>query len=337
MGINIGDIFDDPDMGGPAALQYKGTWNASTNTPTLSDDTGEQGDFYIVSVAGTQDLGSGSIEFLLGDWALHNGSVYEKVPNAAPLEEEYKVTRDLGNAGLDYVEIGSFQQTQGTFCFIIAVASLSTEIRGSDYYLVMGEYNQTSGAWQKVFPLFSQEDHSQLVANINNDTLSLRLIAITSSTGSVSYSVRMLDLAKGDAVFTPSSGSGSMSFPSAVFETALIEQSGGIIKTYGDMNMNSNSILSVTDPTQPQSAATKNYVDVTHGGVADVHHAKYTDAEAQAAVKYKADVSCAGATPVQTDFSAWSVGDRGIGIGTGGKIFLVYKDGASSIKYVELS
>lgn len=53
-------------------LQYKGAWNASTNTPTLTDGVGNNGDFYRVSVAGTQNLGSGSIEFTLGDEVRYN-------------------------------------------------------------------------------------------------------------------------------------------------------------------------------------------------------------------------------------------------------------------------
>ena len=46
---------------------YLGTWNASTNTPTLADGTGTSGDVYRVSVAGTQNLGSGNISFEIGD------------------------------------------------------------------------------------------------------------------------------------------------------------------------------------------------------------------------------------------------------------------------------
>jgi hypothetical protein len=64
---------------------YKGTWNASTNTPTLADGAGNTGDFYKVSVSGTQDLGSGSITFNAGDWVFYNGSVWEKVDNSEPL------------------------------------------------------------------------------------------------------------------------------------------------------------------------------------------------------------------------------------------------------------
>lgn len=64
-------------------LEYKGTWNASTNTPTLADGTGNTGDLYRVSVAGTQDLGSGSIIFEVGDYVVYNGATWEKWDNAS--------------------------------------------------------------------------------------------------------------------------------------------------------------------------------------------------------------------------------------------------------------
>jgi hypothetical protein len=43
---------------------YQGVYNASTNTPTLADGVGTKGYYYVVSVAGTQNLGSGPIDFL---------------------------------------------------------------------------------------------------------------------------------------------------------------------------------------------------------------------------------------------------------------------------------
>lgn len=63
----------------PAALMiYKGTWNVSTNTPTLADGTGVTGWVYIVSVGGTINTGSGNITYSAGDYAIHNGSTWEK-------------------------------------------------------------------------------------------------------------------------------------------------------------------------------------------------------------------------------------------------------------------
>jgi len=60
------------------ALIYEGNWDAATNTPTLSDATGTGGRFYVVSIAGTQDLGSGNISFNVGDTCAHNGTVWQR-------------------------------------------------------------------------------------------------------------------------------------------------------------------------------------------------------------------------------------------------------------------
>lgn len=57
---------------------YKGTWNASTNTPALAGGTGDNGNAYRVSVAGSQDLGAGSISFSVDDRVIYNGATWEK-------------------------------------------------------------------------------------------------------------------------------------------------------------------------------------------------------------------------------------------------------------------
>jgi hypothetical protein len=60
------------------ALNYKGTWNASTNTPTLVSSVGTKGDYYVVSVAGSTNL-DGTTLWGVGDWAVFNGSIWQKV------------------------------------------------------------------------------------------------------------------------------------------------------------------------------------------------------------------------------------------------------------------
>ena len=62
------------------ALNYQGTWNASTNTPTLTSSTGTKGYYYVVSVAGNTNL-DGITDWLVGDWAVFNGTVWQKVDN----------------------------------------------------------------------------------------------------------------------------------------------------------------------------------------------------------------------------------------------------------------
>lgn len=61
-------------------LNYQGAWNASTNTPTLASGTGTKGYYYVVSVAGTTNL-DGITDWQVGDWAIFNGSVWQKVDN----------------------------------------------------------------------------------------------------------------------------------------------------------------------------------------------------------------------------------------------------------------
>ena len=59
-------------------MEYKGTWNAATNTPTLANGTGNQGDVYLCNVAGTVDFGAGPISFIVGDSAVYSGSIWQR-------------------------------------------------------------------------------------------------------------------------------------------------------------------------------------------------------------------------------------------------------------------
>lgn len=62
-----------------SAMEFKGTWNAETNTPTLANGTGTKGDFYICNVAGTVDFGSGEVSFAENDRVLYDGSTWTKL------------------------------------------------------------------------------------------------------------------------------------------------------------------------------------------------------------------------------------------------------------------
>jgi hypothetical protein len=66
--------------GATGAVNYKGTWNASANSPTLTSSVGNQGDYYVVNIAGTTNL-NGITDWQVGDWAIFNGSVWQKVDN----------------------------------------------------------------------------------------------------------------------------------------------------------------------------------------------------------------------------------------------------------------
>jgi hypothetical protein len=63
-------------------MEYKGTWNASTNTPTLANGTGDTGDVYICNVAGTVNFGAGPITFAVGDYVIYSGSIWQRSSGA---------------------------------------------------------------------------------------------------------------------------------------------------------------------------------------------------------------------------------------------------------------
>ena len=63
------------------ALNYKGTWDAATNDPTLTSSVGTKGDYYVVSVSGSTNL-DGITDWVVSDWAVFNGTVWQKVDNS---------------------------------------------------------------------------------------------------------------------------------------------------------------------------------------------------------------------------------------------------------------
>ena len=63
-------------------LTYVGTWNANSNSPTLTSSVGTLNNYYVVNVAGTTTL-NGISSWQVGDWAIFNGSVWERIDGGA--------------------------------------------------------------------------------------------------------------------------------------------------------------------------------------------------------------------------------------------------------------
>jgi len=59
-------------------LNLQGNWDAATNTPDLTVLTPPAGQFWIVSVAGSTNLG-GITNWTVGDWALYDGTGWQRV------------------------------------------------------------------------------------------------------------------------------------------------------------------------------------------------------------------------------------------------------------------
>ena len=81
------------------APAYQGTWNASTNSPTLTSSVGTQGYYYVVSTAGTTSL-NGVANWSVGDWAIFSGGTWEKIPGSNSESFTTLTTVNLAVTGL---------------------------------------------------------------------------------------------------------------------------------------------------------------------------------------------------------------------------------------------
>jgi len=125
----------------PASIQggvsYQGTWNASTNTPTLSNGVGTKGYYYVVSVAGSTNL-DGITSWNVGDWAIFNGTVWQKVDNTDAVTSVNGYTGTVVLTNTDISGFGSMSTQNAN-----AVAITGGTINGT----TIGATTATTGAF----------------------------------------------------------------------------------------------------------------------------------------------------------------------------------------------
>ena len=95
------------------SLVFKGLWNAETNEPVLSDATGTKGDFYICSVAGTQNLGSGNITFSENDTVIHDGTIWHRVASSSTRTELLNIIGNSSETDIGLMTPESFNKLKG--------------------------------------------------------------------------------------------------------------------------------------------------------------------------------------------------------------------------------
>jgi hypothetical protein len=118
-------------------LDYQGTWNASTNTPTLTSSSGVAGYYYIVNVAGTTNL-DGITDWQVGDWAVFSSTgVWQKIDQSNTVTS---VNGQVGAVTLTASDVGAVPTNgtgaTGTWAISItgnaATATQATNVAGGD-------------------------------------------------------------------------------------------------------------------------------------------------------------------------------------------------------------
>lgn len=89
------------------SLNYQGTWNANSNSPMLASGVGVKGYYYVVSTAGTTNL-DGITDWQIGDWAVFNGTAWQKVDNS---DAVVSVNGQTGVVVLNAANVGATPNT----------------------------------------------------------------------------------------------------------------------------------------------------------------------------------------------------------------------------------
>ena len=137
----------------PASLYiYKGTWDASTNTPTLANGSGTSGWVYQASVAGTVNFGAGNITFAAGDYVGYNGSIWQWSPGTSAVKSVNGqqgivslTTANIPEGGTDYYWTAARSR-----------AAQSSAVTGLSYDNTTGVLSNTSGY---VIPTTSEQSN----------------------------------------------------------------------------------------------------------------------------------------------------------------------------------
>jgi hypothetical protein len=111
-------------------VNYKGTWDAAANSPTLVSPPAaiSKGDYYVVSAAGTQF----TISFAVGDWIISNGTAWEKVDLTDAVSSVFGRTgavvgasTDYSSVGLTNTAIGASSPSTGAFTTVTASSTIA--------------------------------------------------------------------------------------------------------------------------------------------------------------------------------------------------------------------
>ena len=85
------------------AINYQGTWNASTNSPTLVASTGTKGYYYKVATAGTTSI-DGNANWTAGDLIIFDGTVWGQVQGGS--SDVVSVAGRVGAVTLTSTDVG---------------------------------------------------------------------------------------------------------------------------------------------------------------------------------------------------------------------------------------
>ncbi len=230
-------IFDQiinysPPLIVSGTVNYKGTWNASTNNPPLSNPpvASTKGDYYVVSTAGTQF----SITFGVGDWIISNGTAWEKVDLTDAVSSVFGRTGAVVGDSTDYSAVGLTNTA-------------------------IGAANPSTGAFTSL--------SSSSTTTLNGTTIpASKTLVVTTDKLSALAATTSAELA---GVISDETGSGSLVFansPTLVTPALGTPSSGTVTNLTGTASININGTVGATTPSTGAFTTLGATGDVTASG-----------------------------------------------------------------------
>lgn len=217
-----------------SAMEFKGTWDASTNTPTLVDGTGDIGDFYVVSVAGTQNLGSGEIKFLENDRVIYSEGVWSKL-----------------SAG-DVRTVNTIQPTDGN----ITLTGDNINISASDATKVSTKVTSHINATTSVHGAVSTATASKIIIR---DSAGRAQVASPSADSDIANKKYVDDIASGDA------GAVQQALNTHIAKTTGVHGAVSTATANKIAIRDGSGRLQVATPSAANDAVNKSYFDTAFG------------------------------------------------------------------------
>lgn len=176
-------------------LEYKGIWNANTNTPSLNASSNGKGDYYIVSVAGTTNL-NGITDWQPGDWLIFSGTEWQKLDNSETTEvvnsmsgnEENKapsvnaISQYINLISIDVKDRSShtgaqLSETISDFVESVHAATVSLFGEGSDINILYPDENgkvqavlKPTGVQAGSYNVITVDNKGRIIAASNNES-----------------------------------------------------------------------------------------------------------------------------------------------------------------------
>jgi hypothetical protein len=160
-----------------SGLTYLGSWNADTNTPTLSDGSGSAGEYYKVSTAGTTEI-DGISSWGVGDWIISSDTAWDRIAQTETVSsvagKTGTVTLVKGDVGLGNVDNTSDANKPVSTAQETAInAKVSDTAFAGSWDAVTTIAPSKNAVYDVLNPIKTKSDQNNVAANVATQTYTI--------------------------------------------------------------------------------------------------------------------------------------------------------------------